>query len=179
MAIFELTKQTNPIYRNVVNGFAAVDPDYFVLNPFGPNGELSLNEMNVVIDLREEWNGNIFIITLPEISQLTSLNFRVTVTTYYPAFPTVKAPFAAIGNSNDNYDNNNILYQGGTLSVVPQSIEPVDQNYGWWLISNPNPFIIGPAPHSSGETTTMSAQSELPDLAGSEAFKQFFSNLKK
>ena len=176
MAIFELNKLTNLIYRNVVNGWESIDSDYFLLNPFGPNGELSLNEMNVVIDLREEWNGNPFIILLPEISQLPSLNFRATVTTFALGV-TISRPFVLVGNNNDNFDRNNILLQGGTLSVVPQSIEPITQDYGWWLINNPTQFR--PRLQNANEATTFSVQSELPDLAGSEAFKQFLSTLKK
>ena len=177
MAIFQLTKQTNLIYRNVVNGRESLDPDYFQLNPFGPNGELSLNEMNVVIDLREEWNANLFIILLPEISQLPSLNFKVTITTYYPNQLMKPRPFALIGNEKDNFDRNNILLQGGALSVEPLSIEPITQDYGWWLVSNGNSVKFRPT--NANEVTAFSGQSELPDLAGSEAFKQFFSQIKK
>ena len=178
MAIFELNKTMNQIYRNVVNGFDAVDPDYFLLNPFGPNGELSLNEMNVVIDLRESWNKIPFIILLPEIKQLPSLNFNVKVTAFIPPGVVEKAVFAAVGNLNDNYDSNNTLLPSGTLEVRPISIEPFTQDYGWWLITNGNTAPL-PAVAAQNEVTTLSAPNETPNLEGSEAFKQFLSTLKK
>lgn len=181
MAAIELNNLTNQIYFNPKNNLGPepfpIPFDYFVLNPFDANGILSLNEMNIIIDLKEEWNGNPFIILLPAISSLSSLNFRVNFSCY--ELPLHIRPVdnlgVSAGNFNDNYDNGALNYYGGTMSWTPMAIDPLTQTKGWWLVENPNPYIAPALAADVPVTLTALTTNDYSTLGTSEGFKQLFS----
>lgn len=157
-----LQKRTTIITTNVG------EFDYFTLDPFDFNGNVGINQMSVIIDLQEEWNGFPFIFNVPQIAQLPTLNFQADFTNFYNAGSTY--PMVRAGNDFDYWDNGFIL-NDGVMTWLPQSIEPLAPTTGWWLVEQPNTTL--PA---LGLARAVDGASQ--NFGGPEAFKELMAKFK-
>ena len=170
-----LDKRTNIITENIQPG------DYFVINPFNPDGSFGLEEMDVIVDIAT-WNtdSNSLYFYVPQIEQLPLLNFRINFTSYtnWNEFP---SPWVIIaGNDSDSWDYGYIV-QDGVMSWTPQSADVSKGTYGWWLVDQPNKNVpLGLfTPVEPGIVARTASEDTSTTIGGPEAFKALTAKFKK
>ena len=169
-----LDKRTTIITENIQEG------DYFVLNPFNPNGTFGIDIMSVIVDLQEEWNGVTFDFYLPEISTLPTFNFQAQFTSYTNV-NLLGAPNLIIAGNDIDAWNYGFIQSQGVMTWIPQSFEPtLNGEYGWWLVEQPNTNqVIGPfTPVEPGVAARTASEDTTTAIGGHLAFRELTAKFK-